>query len=215
MLEDHKKLLYPNCEADKKKLGTTLELLQWKAENSVSDKGFENLLIMLKKMLPMDNELPESMYEAKKTVCPLGLEVQKIHACPNDCILYHGEYEDLNACPVCGALRYKISRDDPGDVDGECPRKKIPAKVMWYAPIIPWLKCLFQNKEHAELMRWHREDRKKDGKMRAPADGSQWRKIERKYREEFAGDARNVWFGLSAYGINPLGSRAATIAPGL
>ena len=25
MLEDHKKLLYPNCEADKKKLGTTLE----------------------------------------------------------------------------------------------------------------------------------------------------------------------------------------------
>jgi hypothetical protein len=31
MLEDHKKLLYPNCEDDKKKLGTTLELLQWKA----------------------------------------------------------------------------------------------------------------------------------------------------------------------------------------
>ena len=28
MLEDHKKLLYPICEADKKKLGTTLELLQ-------------------------------------------------------------------------------------------------------------------------------------------------------------------------------------------
>ena len=42
MLEDHKKLLYPNCEADKKKLGTTLELLQWKAENDVSDKGFES-----------------------------------------------------------------------------------------------------------------------------------------------------------------------------
>ena len=55
MLEDHKKLLYPNCKADKKKLGTTLELLQWKAENGVSDKGFENLLIMLKKMLPKDN----------------------------------------------------------------------------------------------------------------------------------------------------------------
>ena len=40
MLEDHKKLLYPNCVGDKKKLGTTLELLQWKAENGVSDKGF-------------------------------------------------------------------------------------------------------------------------------------------------------------------------------
>jgi len=28
MLEDHNKLLYPNCEDGKKKLGTTLELLQ-------------------------------------------------------------------------------------------------------------------------------------------------------------------------------------------
>src|SRR5215216_1982788 len=109
MLEDHKKLLYPNCEADKKKLGTTLELLQWKAKNGVSDKGFGKLLVMLKKMLPKDNELPESTYEVKKVVYPLGLEVQKIHACSNDCILYRSDYENLNACPICGVLRYKIS----------------------------------------------------------------------------------------------------------
>ena len=123
MLEDHKKLLNPNCVGDKKKLGTILELLQWKAENGVSDKGFGKLLVMIKDMLPKGNELPESTYEAKKDVCPLGLEVQKIHACPNDCILYRGAYKDLNACPVCGALRYKIRRDDPGDVDGEPPRR--------------------------------------------------------------------------------------------
>ena len=54
-------------------------------------------------------------------------------------------------------------------------------------------------------MRWHREDRKKDEKLRVPADGLQWRKIERKYGKEFADDARNVWFGLSANGINPFG----------
>ena len=58
MLEDHKKLLYPNYEDGQKKLSTTLELLQWKAENVVSDKGFEKLLTILKKMLPKDNELP-------------------------------------------------------------------------------------------------------------------------------------------------------------
>ena len=115
------------------------------------------MLKMLKKMLPKDNELPDSTYEAKKVVCPLGLKVQKI-ACPNDCLLCRGEeYGNLNACLVCGALRYNISRDDPGDVEGERPRKKIPAKVMWYAPpIIPRLKHLFQNKEHAKLMRWHK-----------------------------------------------------------
>ena len=44
MLEDHKKLLYPNCEDGSTKLGTTLELLQWKAENGITDKGFEKLL---------------------------------------------------------------------------------------------------------------------------------------------------------------------------
>ena len=93
----------------KKKLGSTLELLQWKAQNGTSDKGFENLLKIFKIMLTKDNELPSSTYEAKKVVCPLGLEMQKIHACINDCILYRGEYENLNACPVCGALRYKIA----------------------------------------------------------------------------------------------------------
>src|ERR1041384_6167055 len=207
MLEDHKKGLYPNCEEGITKLGTVLEMLQWKAGNAVPDKGFEQVLKIFKKNLPKDNELPDTTYASKKVVCPLGLEVQKIHACPNDCILYRGAYEDLNACPVCGALRYKIRRDDPGDVDGEPPRKRVPAKVMWYAPIIPRLKRLFRNKEHAMLMRWHREDRKKDGNLRHPADGSQWRKIERKYRAEFGGDLRNVWFGLSADGINPFGEQ--------
>ena len=82
-------------------------------------------------------------------VCPLGLEVQKIHACPNDYILYRNEeYENLDACPICGALRNKMRRDDSDDVEGERPRKKGPAKVMWYAPIIPRLKCFFKNKEH-------------------------------------------------------------------
>ena len=108
MLEDHKNGLYPNCEDGNTKLGTVLELLQWKAENVVPDKGFEKLLKILKKKLPKDNELPDSTYAAKKVICPLGLEVQKIHACPNDCILYRGAYKDLNACPVCGALWYKI-----------------------------------------------------------------------------------------------------------
>jgi hypothetical protein len=51
-----------------------LELLQWKTETGLSDNGFEKLLKIVKKMLPKDNELPASMYEAKKIVCPLGLE---------------------------------------------------------------------------------------------------------------------------------------------
>jgi hypothetical protein len=44
MLEDHKKLLYPSAEDEQKKLGMTLELLQWKAENGISDEAFGKLL---------------------------------------------------------------------------------------------------------------------------------------------------------------------------
>ena len=110
-------------------------------------------------MLPEGNELPSTTYEAKKVVCPLGLEVQKVHACPNDYILYCDEYEKLDACPVCDAKQYKIRQNDPGDIDGESVKKKVPAKVMWYIPIIPRLKRLFRNKDHAKLRRWHKEER--------------------------------------------------------
>ena len=103
-------------------------------------------------------------------VCPLGLDVQKIHACPNDCILYRGEYENLEACPVCSTLRYKIRRDDSDDVDGQPVKKRVPTKLVWHFPIIPRLKRFFKNKDNAKLIRWHKEDHKEDHMIRHPAD---------------------------------------------
>jgi hypothetical protein len=100
----------------------------------------------------------------------------------------------------------KIRRDDPGDVEGERPRKKIPAKVMWYAPILPRLKHLFRNKVHAKLLRWHKEDRKVENMLRHPTDGSQWRAIDREFLE-FADDARNLRFALSMDDIIPFGEQ--------
>ena len=204
MLEDHKRPLFPNCKPEQKKLGTTLEMLKWKATNGVTDKGFGELLKIVKNILPEGNELPSTTYEAKKMVCPLGLDVQKIHACPNDCILYRGEYENLEACPVCSALRYKIRRDDPGDVDGQPVKKRVPAKLVWYFPIIPRLKRFFKNKDNAKLIRWHKEDRKEDHMIRHPADGSQWRNLNREY-PQFDNDPRNIRFALSTDGMNPYG----------
>jgi len=138
----------------------------------------------MKKMLTRANKLPTTTYEAKQVVCPLGLEIQKIHACPNDCILYRWEeYENLDACPIYKASRYKIRRDDSSNVEGEerPSRKKIPAKVIWYAPITPRSKSLFKNKDNAKLLRCHKEDRKVNNMLRHPADGAQWRAIDREF----------------------------------
>ncbi|KAK1630450.1 hypothetical protein QYE76_004765 [Lolium multiflorum] len=71
------------------------------------------------------------------------------------------------------------------------------------------LKRLFGNKEHAKLLRWHKEDRKSDGELRHPADGTQWRKIDREFKD-FAADARNIRFGLSTDGMNPFGEQSSS-----
>jgi hypothetical protein len=105
------------------------------------------------------------------------------------------------------AVHFGIRSGDPDDVEGERPRKRVPAKVMWYAPIIPRLKCLFRNKVHAKLLMWHKEDRKCDEILRHPADGSQWRKIDRDF-PKFTEDARNLRFGLSTDGMNLFGEQS-------
>jgi hypothetical protein len=51
------------------------------ASNGWSNKGFNELLWFLNDLLPKANVLPQSTYQAKKIVCPLGLEVEKIHTC--------------------------------------------------------------------------------------------------------------------------------------
>jgi hypothetical protein len=94
-------------------------------------------------------------------------------------------------------------QNDTGDVDGEPTKKQIPAKVMWYFPIIPPLKRLFRNRAHAKLMRWHKEERKQD-QMRHPADGSQWRNMDREF-PDFDNNARNIRFGLIMDGMNLFG----------
>ena len=44
--------------------------------------------------------------------------------------------------------------------------------------------------------------------LRHPADGSQWRKIDRTYTD-FALDARNIRFGLNMDGMNPFGEMSS------
>jgi hypothetical protein len=74
-------------------------------------------------MLPQGSAVAETVYEAKQIIYQLSLEVEKIHACKNNCILYCGpEYEDLKKCPICGLDRFNC-REDNGD-DENCNRNR-------------------------------------------------------------------------------------------
>jgi hypothetical protein len=157
--------------------------------------------------------------------------VDKIHICPNHYILYRKEYEFNTKCPVCGVSRYKRSYHHlypdttkkkiknknktaigPGSVDAEIDpykedktKRKIPALVMWYLPVIDHLKYVFSNSGDAELVHWHSEKRRKnDEEIRHPVDGTQWKFFDLQY-PQFGAESRNIRFALSTDGMNPFG----------
>ncbi|XP_021995110.1 uncharacterized protein LOC110892035 [Helianthus annuus] len=205
LIEDAQKPLYSDCEISK--LEAVLKLFNLKAKNRWSDTSFTDLLVVLHEILPKDNELPISFYQAKKMMNPMGLEVERIHACPNDCILYRNEYESSHKCVVCDESRYK-RKSKTGEYHNDVTKNGPPAKVMWYFPIIPRLKRLFSNEKEAKLLRWHSDERIKDGKLRHVADSIQWRNFDRKF-PEFGNEARNIRFGLSSDGFNPFGNASS------
>ena len=115
LLEDAEKPLYPGC-IKFINLSTLVKLYNVKARYGWSDKSFSYL-----------HEMPLSMYEAKKALNALEMEYKKIHACPNDFILYRKELNDASSCPPCGMSRWKVNKAEPRNT------KRIPTKVLWYS----------------------------------------------------------------------------------
>jgi hypothetical protein len=128
------------------KIYVIFKLYNLKAKNGWSDKSFTSLLELLGEILPENNSIRDSTYRAKKLLCPLIMEVERIHACPNDCILYQNEYNDLDKYSKCNVSRYK-PRDNKIEV-----RKRPAAKVFWYLPVILRFQRLFANSKNARLL---------------------------------------------------------------
>uniref|UniRef100_A0A151UDV0 Transposase-associated domain-containing protein n=1 Tax=Cajanus cajan TaxID=3821 RepID=A0A151UDV0_CAJCA len=169
-----------------------------------SDKIFTELLELLMLMLPKDNTLLDRHYEAKKVLCSMGLQYKKIHACPNDYILYRKKFESLHKCPCCGLSRYKV-KDDRCSSDEDVVEKGPPTKVLWYLPIIPRFKRLFANATDAMNLTWHEDNRNCDGMLCHPTNSPQWKKIDGLF-PDFGSEARNLRLELASDGMNPFGN---------
>ncbi|XP_074579109.1 uncharacterized protein LOC141835604 [Curcuma longa] len=196
MLDAAKKELYHNCN-NFSIFNFLVKLMHVKVLNGWSNKSFDMLLQLLQEAFPKPNAIPNSHYEAKKLLKELGLTYEKIHVCKNDCILFWGEHENKDACPVCKEPRYKY--------DG-MNKKKNAQKILRYFPIKPRLKRLFISEHTAKDMRWHKEKRVvTDGVLRHPADSESWKEFDMSH-ELFAGDPRNIRLGLATDGFNPFGN---------
>ena len=174
------------------RLGALVKLYNLKGKYGWFDTSFSNLLSLLVDMLLENNTLPRCAYEAKNTMSALSLQYEKIYACPNDCIRYRKEYDNLSECLTCG-----VSRWQKKDGLKEKYRKWVPAKVLWYFPLIPRFKRLFQSPQTAKDLTWHANETEVDGKLCHPTDSQAWKLVDDKW-SSFAFEYRNICLALSA-----------------
>ncbi|XP_024177953.1 uncharacterized protein LOC112183868 [Rosa chinensis] len=172
-VEDANKPLYLGCDRHAK-MNVLVRLYNLKVKHGMTDAAYSDWLIAFSEYLPTRNEIPTSVYEAKMVLSALGMDYRKIHAYPNDCILYRKQYADEIRCPRCGISRWKVCKNKK-EMEG------VPAKVLWYFPPIPRFKKMFQSVETSKNFTWHAIERNKDGFICHPADSKSWKLVDEKW----------------------------------
>jgi hypothetical protein len=78
-------------------------------------------------LLLTSNIFPRTYREIFVIMKEIGMEYQAIDACPNDHIIYYGQYALENEFPQCQISRYRTDKAS----------NKVPRKVLRYLSIIP------------------------------------------------------------------------------
>lgn len=173
-----------------------------KCIHGITESGFRDLLELIREAFP-DAHIPLSFNAAKNIIKDIGLDYQRIHACPNDCMLYWGENEKEDVCKTCGVSRWTLV-EKKGAVENDLEKliHKVPAKLMRYFPLKPWLQRMFMSKDYSELMVWHAVGRNFFCKLRHPADAEAWKILDAKF-PNFSSENRNIRLGIADDGFSP------------
>ncbi|CAA7058755.1 unnamed protein product [Microthlaspi erraticum] len=212
LLAEANEELYEGCTSFSK-LSFMLKLYHIKSITKISDKGLSMIIDLLREAF-QHAKLPASLHDLKKTIHKLGLDYERIHACPNDCMLFWGEDSEREVCKICNISRWKgkstEAEGENEEVSGKKRKKKRQAaKVLRYFPLKPRLQRLYMSSKSAESMKWHAVGENKDGKLRHPRDGEAWKTFDQKFHT-FASDSRNVRLGLATDGFNPFGAMSTS-----
>ena len=101
------------------------------------------MLAMQNEILPIGNKLPNSYESTLGVIEPHLVQPVVYDVCPNDCVIFRGQYQSLLQCPRCGEKRY-ISE-----------HSKTPARHFTYLPLKPRLQRMFGNASMAEVLQSH------------------------------------------------------------
>ena len=80
---------------------------------SLSKEAFSKHLQLWHSILPEGNLLPMSYQEAYKIIRPYLNPEVIFDVCPNDCILFRGEYKDNVTCPKCKDSKQVTFQKEP------------------------------------------------------------------------------------------------------
>jgi hypothetical protein len=86
------------------KFSFLVRLLYVKSRYRIRNAGFSIMMELNSQGYP-ESQLPKSYDECKKYLRKLGLGVENIHVCKNNCVLFRKRYADLNVCPICKESR--------------------------------------------------------------------------------------------------------------
>ena len=106
LLKDSDEPLWDGC-TNHSKLSAVAQVFTIKSDHGLSEAGYDKIIDWARSILPEGNRLKENFYAAKSMMKPLGLGYQKIDMCPNFCMLYYLENDEMTECMTCGHSRYK------------------------------------------------------------------------------------------------------------
>ena len=106
-----------------------VEHFLWFSEHPGISKQALVIFMQHNRILPPGNILPVSYEATLKLIEQYLIDSIVFHSCPNDCIVFRGEYAELEACPICHSSRFLMDNT--------------PAKRFTYLSIGPRLERLF------------------------------------------------------------------------
>ncbi|XP_073152840.1 uncharacterized protein [Henckelia pumila] len=181
-------------------LSVLAKLLKMKYEHSMSERNYNDMCQLMTELCPTDHNFPKNFNATKKLIKDMGLPVEKIDCCNNNCMIYWGPNNELTTCRFCEHPRYKQSRSRGSRNN----KKQTPYKRMYYFPLTPRLQRLYASEATTPHMRWH-HDHVYDGEtMTHPSDSPTWRNFTETH-PHFASEIRNVRLAISADGFQPFG----------
>lgn len=148
MLKASEREVWEGIPSGHSQLYAVARLLNIKAEHHFSERCYNDICQLISELLPTDNRMTDSFYNTKKLVKGLGLPMENIDCCINNCMIIWKDDIALTECKMCGHPRYKSHNRGPRK-----NKKDISWKIMYYFPLTPRLQRLYASATTTKYMR--------------------------------------------------------------